>query len=108
LPNRTHIIITRDKNYKAESAIITHDLETAIAAASDDDQPFIIGGGEIYKQALDKAHTLELTRIHHVFEVDTYFPDFSTRKWELIKTEHHPVDEKHKYPFDYETWKRKS
>ncbi len=107
LPNRTHIVITRDENYKAEGAIVTHDLETAIAAASDDDQPFIIGGGEIYKQALEKSNRLELTRVHHVFDVDTYFPEFRKRNWKLLETRHHPADERHKYAFDYETWVRR-
>jgi dihydrofolate reductase len=106
LPNRTHIVITRDTNYKAADSIVVHDLQTALAAASGDSEPFIIGGGEIYNLALPYADRLELTRVHGVFEVDTHFPEFSKSEWKLVRTEHHPVDDKHKYAFDYETWER--
>ena len=106
LPNRTHIILTRDKDYKTENGIVVHDMKTALATAAGDDQPFIIGGGEIYKLGLPFADRLELTRIHEVFEVDTYFPEFNKSQWKLVKTKHHPKDERHKHDFDYETWER--
>ncbi|MGB3590176.1 MAG: dihydrofolate reductase [Nonlabens sp.] len=107
LPNRTHIVITRDEGYTSQDAIIVHDMNTAIAAAGDDPQPFIIGGGEIYKLGLAVAHKLELTRIHHVFDVDTYFPEFSKKNWKLISSQHHAIDDRHEYAFDFETWERK-
>jgi len=106
LPNRTHIILTRDKNYKTDGGIVVHDLSTALAAASSDQEPFIIGGGEIYKLGLEVADRIELTRVHGKFDVDTYFPEFDEKKWKLVRTEHHPVDEKHQYAFDFETWER--
>ncbi len=106
LPDRTHVIITRDKGYKAAGCIVVHDLQTALATTTGDPEPFVIGGGEIYKLALPYADRLELTRIHGVFEVDAYFPEFSKSDWKLVKTEHHPIDERHEYAFDYETWER--
>jgi dihydrofolate reductase len=106
LPNRTHIILTRDQNYKAAGCMVVHDLETAIANTTGDSDPFIIGGGEIYKLALPYTDRVELTRIHEVFEVDTYFPELKKSEWKLIKTEHHPADDRHKQDFDYETWER--
>jgi dihydrofolate reductase len=107
LPNRTHIILTRDKNYKAEGCIVVHDMETALAATIGDENPFIIGGGEIYKLGLELADRIELTRVHGSFNVDTYFPEINEKKWKVKTSIPHLADEKHMYSFDYETWVRK-
>lgn len=106
LPNRTHVILTRDKNYKTDGGIVVHDMQTALATATSDSAPFIIGGGEIYKLGLEVADRIELTRVHGSFNVDTYFPEFNEKKWKLISSEHHPVDDRHEYAFDFETWER--
>lgn len=75
LPNRTHIVITRQQNYQVpQGVVVVHDLNAALEAAKNDSQPFIIGGGEIYKQAMPFASKIELTRVHETFEADTFFP----------------------------------
>jgi dihydrofolate reductase len=107
LPNRTHIILTRDKNYKTDGGIVVHDMQTALAAVSEDQNPFIIGGGEIYQLGLAVADEIELTKVHGSFDVDTYFPEIDQTKWKIKTSLHHPADEKHKYSFDYETWVKK-
>lgn len=108
LPNRTNVVITRNKNYKKEGAIIVHTMEEALKISEEDSQPFIIGGGEIYKMGLPVADKIELTRVHGTFDdADTYFPEFSKEKWKLISEVEHGKDEKHKYSFTYETWVRK-
>lgn len=107
LPNRTHVIITRQKNYNPEGTIVVHSLKEAIEAAKNDSQPFIIGGGEIYKQSLDVADKIELTRVHGTFEADTFFPDINEDEWELVNKEYHPADDRHKYPFTYLTYLKK-
>ncbi|MGB3149174.1 MAG: dihydrofolate reductase [Maribacter sp.] len=108
LPNRVHIIITRDKNYSVNfnNCIIVHSLEAALKIVSEE-HAFIIGGGEIYKQAEAFADIIELTRIHESFEADTFFPEIDTRIWSLVKEEYHPKDEKHKYAFSYLTYTRR-
>lgn len=106
LPNRTHIILTRDKNYKSNDAIIVHDMDTALAAVSKDDHPFIIGGGEIYDLGMAYADKIELTRVHGTFEADAYFPTINKSQWKLISSVSHSTDERHKYAFDFETWER--
>lgn len=106
LPNRTHIILTNSKDYKTSKGIVVHDIKTALATAAGDPNPFIIGGGEIYKLAMPYADKLELTRIHEVFDVDTYFPEINKSKWKLVNKEHHEKDDRHKHAFDYETWER--
>ncbi len=106
LPNRTHIIITRNKDYKAKGAVVVHSLERALEIAKNDPQPFIIGGGEIYKQALPFSDKIELTRVHSDFEADTFFPEIDESEWKLVKKEFHTTDEKHKYAFTYLTYER--
>ena len=80
LPNRTHVVITRQKDYKAhEGVIVVNSLDDALDASRSDDQPFIIGGGEIYKQAMSIADKIELTRVHANFEGDTFFPEIPSK-----------------------------
>ena len=108
LPNRTHIVITRQPNYKAPNGvIIVNNLEDAIDAARSDNQPFIIGGGEIYKQALAVANKIELTRVHDNFEADTFFPKIDTHIWKEVTNTFHNKDENHDYEFSFITYVKK-
>lgn len=108
LPKREHIVVTRDKTYVPKfPCTMVHSLEEAIAFVAEDERAFIIGGGEIYRQSLQVATDIELTRIHHSFEADTFFPEIDMGIWELVEEEYHPKDDRHKYDFTYLTYKRK-
>lgn len=107
LPNRVHIVITRNTSYQAEGAIVVHTIEDALEVAKGDAQPFIIGGGEIYTMGMDYSDCIELTRVHESFEADAFFPEVDTEVWKLEKEKFHDVDEKHKYPFTYLTYKKR-
>lgn len=108
LPNRTHIVITRQNDYKVpDGVIVVNSLEDAIDAAKSDAQPFIIGGGEIYKQALLVANKIELTRVHENFEADTYFPKIDMTVWKEAANKFHTKDDKHKHEFSFLTYERK-
>ncbi|UZO81046.1 dihydrofolate reductase [Aquimarina sp. ERC-38] len=107
LPNRTHLVLTRDKTYQKEGAVVVHTIQEALQKAAQDDQPFIIGGGEIYKLGMEFADKIELTRVHHTFEADTFFPEIDENQWKLIEKKEHPKDTKHAYPFSYFTYIRK-
>lgn len=105
LPNRTHIIITRSKDYKVpEDCFVVNDLEKAIEICPKNETIYIIGGGEIYKQTITIADCIELTRVHEKFEADTFFPKVDLSIWQLTSSEFHDKDEKHKYPFTFETY----
>ena len=111
LPNRRHIIITRQENY-AENidqscCIVVSSIEEAIAQTNAEEENFVIGGGEIYTLALPLADKIELTRVHGTFEADAYFPTFDTEKWHLDSEEYHSTDEKHKVDFTYQTFLKK-
>lgn len=108
LPNRTHIVITRNRDYTKEGCIVVHNLEDALKIAEEDTQPFIIGGGEIYKLALNTSEKIELTRVHDTFEADAFFPEIDLSKWELINEEFHEKDERHSVSFTYLTYVKKT
>jgi len=107
LPDRTHVVITRRENYKKGGIIVVHSLERAIEFTKGDPQPFIIGGGEIFKISMDIAEKIELTRIHGTFEADTFFPEIDENQWILAAEKFHEKDEKHNYAFTYLTYERK-
>jgi dihydrofolate reductase len=108
LPNRTHIIITRNKNYKVpENCIVVNSLTEAIEECPKNENIFIIGGGEIYKQSIEIANCLEITRVHNTFKADTFFPEINLNNWELTNSEFQSKDEKHAYDFTFQTFTRK-
>ena len=105
LPNRTHIIITRQKDYEVpEGCLVASSLQKAIALCPENEEVFIIGGGEIYKQSIEIADKIDLTRVHTTIEADTFFPKIDTDKWELVFEEFHSKDEKHDYDFTFLTY----
>ena len=106
LPNRTNIIITRQTNYEAEGCLIAHSIKEALAMVKGDEQPFIVGGAEIYKQALDFANTIELTIIHGKYDGDSYFPEFDLSIWKLARGEKKEADAKHIHPYEFLTYKK--
>lgn len=107
LPNRTHIVITRKDNYKKEGIVVVHSLERGIEFSEGDPQPFVIGGGEIYKMAIEVADKIELTRVHATFDADTFFPEIDEKQWKLIAEEFHEKDERHNFSFTYLTYERR-
>lgn len=106
LPNRTTIIITRNKKYKATECIIVNSLAEAIKKARNDDNPYILGGAEIYKQAIDIANELDLTLVHHEFEADAFFPEIDKSVWQEFSREDFKADEKNKYDFSFVKYQR--
>ncbi|MFD0989222.1 dihydrofolate reductase [Mariniflexile jejuense] len=108
LPNRTHVVITRQTDYKVpQGVILVNSLDAAIEASKSDNQPYIIGGGEIYKQAILVANKIELTRIHESFPADTFFPKIDTSIWKESNTVFHKKDEKNEFDFTFLTYIRK-
>ncbi|MFD0862809.1 dihydrofolate reductase [Sungkyunkwania multivorans] len=107
LPNRTNVVITRRTDYSPENTIVVNSLKEALKVSQSDKQPFIIGGGEIYKQAMEFANRIELTRVHHEFEADTYFPEINESIWKVVDEKFHPKDEKHLFEFTFIRYERR-
>lgn len=107
LPNRTNIVVTRDQNWNAEDIEIASSLQKAIEAAKKiDDDIYIIGGGNIYKQAIEFTDVLYITEVHHEFDGDTYFPEIDSDEWEEVEREDFKKDEKHLYAYSFVTYKK--
>lgn len=108
LPNRTHIIVSRQMGYQVDDCLTVNSLEEALRQVPQDQDVFIIGGGEIYTQALPIADVVELTRVHTEVEADTFFPEINANEWQLTSEDYHPKDEKHAFDFTFETYIRKA
>lgn len=87
LPKRTNIVVSRSKNYVAEGCIVATSLEEALKVSASDSEVFIIGGGELYRQALPMAHKLYITLVHKKFEGDTLFPEIDYYQWREVSRE---------------------
>ena len=107
LPERRNVVITRNPAFQPEGVTVVGSLDEALALAAGEPEVFVIGGGEIYRQAMDRADRLHLTRIRVALEGDTWFPVFNQDDWELEAEEHHPADARHAYAFDVQSWRRR-
>jgi dihydrofolate reductase len=107
LPNRTSVIITRNPDYTAEGCIIVNSLEEAIKVTENDDSPFIIGGAQIYAKALKIAYKLVITKVHHSFDADVFFPKIDMNIWQETSRENFAADDKNKYDYSFLTYEKK-
>ena len=103
LPNRTNLVITRQSDYIAKDASVIQSLAQGqqIAEQNDENELFIIGGGEIYRMGLAIADKIYLTEIDGTFDGEVTFPEFSKEEWREVSRTHHPADERHQYAFDF-------
>lgn len=107
LPNRTNILITRDKNYKVEGCVVVNSLKEALETATkEDENPFILGGAEIYKQAMPFTDKLDVTFVHHKFDADVFFPEIDKTIWKETSREDLKANEKNKYDYSFVTFER--
>ena len=107
LPNRTHVVITRQQNYQPDGCIVVNSIENAIKACPENETIYIIGGGEIYNQALAFSDTIEITKVHGKFEADAFFPEIKAEEWELVQSNFNAKDERHLYDYTYQTFVKK-
>jgi dihydrofolate reductase len=109
LPKRTNIVVTRQRDFQAPGCIVVNAIEDGIALArkNEETEVFIIGGAEIYKTSLSSADRLYLTEIQAVIDGDVYFPEFKKEEWKEVSRQHHPVDQRHIYTFDFVIYERR-
>lgn len=110
LPNRTTIIITRNNNYFQNGCLIANSIEQAIELAKNDDKIFIIGGAQIYKEALKNklVDKLDITLVHEEFEADVFFPEIDSNQWQETFRKDCKADEKNKYDYSFISYERKN
>ncbi|NQX91753.1 MAG: dihydrofolate reductase [Flavobacteriales bacterium] len=111
LDGRENIVITSQEDYEAPGCVVVQELGTALDYAREkgEEECFVIGGGQIYKLALemDVVDKLYITRVHESFDADVFFPEWDESNWELKGEIHHPADEKHPHSFTYFEYIRK-
>ena len=101
LPGRHNIVVTRNRNYRAEGATVVHSVDEALTAAADADEIMIGGGAQLYEALLPQASRLYLTLVDSAFEGDTYFPELDMSRWRERYRQDHKSDERHRHRF---TW----
>ena len=105
LPGRTSIVITRQALLRLPAEVLlAHSLDEALHHAGHDDTPFVIGGGEIYAQALPLAERMHVTWVEAEIEGDTRFPVWDADDWRLVAEEHHSADTKNQYDYTFATY----
>jgi dihydrofolate reductase len=99
LPKRENVVITRQKDYKFDGAIVFHSLIEAVDHYKDREEVFIAGGANIYEQSFSLVERMYITKIDHGFEGDAFFPEYDEKQFQLKSEDFHPKDEKNKYDF---------
>ena len=106
LPGRTTVIVTRNTDYDFPGAIVVHWIDEALAESSEDTQPFIIGGAEIYRLALPSVNEIHLTRVQATIEGDTHLPEIVWAEWKLVESVEHLADAKNQFDYAFEIYRR--
>ena len=108
LPNRTNVVITRNYGASFENCETFNDLNAAIEKHKGEKEIFIIGGASIYEQAMIFADKLYITHVHHSFNnADTFFPEIDNSEWIITESNDFRSDEKHLFPYTFETYIKK-
>jgi len=108
LPNRRTIIITRNTSYQKEGCEVVHSLEDAIELIASQEDAFIIGGAQIYKEAMEKnvVDQLDITKVHQDFDADVFFPAIDSMVWEEVSRENFSPDEKNLFTYSFINYKK--
>lgn len=103
LPKRTNIVVTQDKAYVADGAVVAHSIDEALAAAGNVEEVMIIGGASFYEQLLAYADRFYITRVHGKFEADAWFPEYESYGWKEVAREEYKADENNAYDMSFIT-----
>lgn len=106
LPHRTHIVITRDRDYRVEGGFVVHSLPEALEFAGDADEMMVVGGARLYAQTLPLASRMYLTLVHEQIDGDTVFPDYEQAEWRETSREHHAADRRNPHAYSFVTLER--
>ena len=107
LPNRRNIVISRQHDLQIEGAEVVNSLDNAIQLVAKEEKAFIIGGAQIFCDAMHLGNILHLTKVHHTFDADTFFPEIKSVEWQETEREDHLSDEKNPYNYSFITLKRR-
>jgi dihydrofolate reductase len=106
LPDRRHIVVTRNAGYRAPGIEVAGSLQAALALCADAEQAFVVGGAELYRSALPHADRMHLTLVDAEPAGDVLFPEFDRTGWREVASQDHPADDRHRYAFRLVTLER--
>ena len=108
LPNRRNIVLTDVKGKTFEGAETVYSIDEMVNCINGDEEAFVIGGGMVYKQAMEFADKLYITHIHHSWsDADTFFPEINPAIWKQLSAERHSADDKNPYEYTFATYGRR-
>jgi dihydrofolate reductase len=107
LPGRRHIVVTRNKDYRAEGVEIVHSTDAALKQTANAEEAVVIGGAHLYENMLPLTKRLYLTEIDAEFEGDTFFPTWNKKDWTLISRDTHQADESNPFPYQFVIYERR-
>lgn len=107
LPNRRNVIVTRQRDYQAPGAEIVHSLKEAVDQCDPAEETFIVGGAQLYGEALDFTDKIYITLIYKEFEADTFFPPIDQTLWQLVSEDYNRADERNPYDYNFMVYRRK-
>jgi dihydrofolate reductase len=108
LPGRINVVITRDTSLQIENVLTFRSLDAALDHFKNAEEVCIVGGAQMYEEALPKADILVLTRVEVTPEADVYFPEINWKNWQLVSEEKHFADDKHAYNYTFQVYHKKS
>lgn len=106
LPGRPHLVVTRDPAYRAEGAQVVHSLEQALRACDEVDEVMLVGGAQLYREALPMASRLYLTYVHASPEADAFFPKIDLAQWHEVERVEGVCDDRNRVPHTFVTLQR--
>ena len=106
LPHRTNIVLCDVLDASLPGCIVVSSIDEACARCDGAEECFVIGGAQVYRQMMPLAQKLYITRVHHTFEADVWFPEIETCRWRQLSSEWNAPDEKHPYAYSFEVYMR--
>lgn len=108
LSGRINVVVTSNTSYNADGAVVVNSFADALFVLKEADckEVFVIGGGAMYKDTIDKAQRIYLTRIHTIVDGDTFFPEIDEEAWKISSKKDCKADEKHSFDYTFEIWER--
>ncbi len=108
LPGRKNIVLTSNSNWEANGVLTVKTIEDALFVAGQTDalELMVIGGGEVYKNLMNKVKRIYMTRVNAEPDADTFFPPIDLKEWHLVSKQEHKADEKNSFDHSFELWER--
>lgn len=108
LPGRVNIVVTTKHDWHPRDVLVSNTIDDAIEKAKESDakEIFIIGGGKVFKETMNRVSKIYITRVHTVVDGDTFYPEINSADWTKTSTQTFPADGKHNYSYTFEVWEK--